>query len=368
MFLKRTKVIYFSGLFACILFSCCSGNKVNNKNTPLKKTVKSTQYFQVSQEKGGDIKHFGEYVHFFINKLDTSKFDSISIQPKEAFSELKKVDSNFYQFKIAPSKVGNITFYVNVFNSRNGKEVYPINTFILSDQEPKTLSFEVKRKFWHDPNAYTQGLVYYDGLLYESTGRHGQSSIRKVNPETGEIIEKREIADNFFGEGISLLNNELYMITYTSQVAFVFDLNTFEEKRRYALQTKEGWGLTNNGSELILSDGSASIYFYEPKYFSLLRQIDVCDNQRLNGQLNELEYTSKGVFANVYGQPYILLIDPDSGSVLAKLNLETLFPPDVPRNDYDYVLNGIAYNPQANTFYVTGKQWPIMYEISISTD
>ncbi len=367
LFIKQVKLLYLSGLIASVLFSCCSGNKVNNKESSKKKHAETKQCFSISTQKDNDIKHLGDSVSFVITELDSFSYDSITIQPRESLSELINLDSNKFQFKIAPVKVGKITYYINIYSSKSETEIYPLNVFVLSDKEPKKLSYKVKRKFWHDPNAYTQGLLFHDGFLYESTGRNGQSSIRKVDPQSGEILEKREIADNYFGEGISLLNDELYMITYTSQVAFVFDINTFEEKRKFNLQTNEGWGLTNNGKELLLSDGSATIYFYEPTYFSLIRQIEVCDNKALNSKLNELEFTPNGLFANVYGQPYILQINPNSGSVLGKLDLLDLFPSDVPRN-YDYVLNGIAFNSETNTFYITGKQWPIMYEISISAD
>jgi glutamine cyclotransferase len=350
-----------------LLFSCCAGNKTSKTISKEKPKQKSSKVFIIEQPTRRMI------------VAQNNSFDIILSSDKEIFPDSitlfhrsSKIDVEFkevlkYIGTAKTNYVGEQSFRLNIFHSDSLKESHSFQLFILPTVVPKFYNYKVLRSFKHDPRAYTQGLLFHNGYLYESTGKEARSSVRKLNPANGEIVLKKALEDRFFGEGLALVGYELYMLTYTSQIGFVFDVESLEERRKFNLQTREGWGLTTFNAELVLSDGSAKLFFYEPEYFSLLREMTVCDNKGLVSQLNELEYTPYGIFANIYGKNQIVLIDENTGILKGIVDLKDLFPEGVPRN-MDHVLNGIAYNPESGTFYVTGKQWPVMYEISITLD
>ncbi|MGD2035628.1 MAG: glutaminyl-peptide cyclotransferase, partial [Bacteroidales bacterium] len=261
-------------------------------------------------------------------------------------------------------KYGKRNIRIKVFFSDSLTQILPLRIIVLPDTPPENLNYKVIRTIRHDPGSFTQGLVFYDGYIYEGTGRQGKSKIMKIDPSEGKIILERKLGDNFFGEGIAIYNDKIYQLTYRSMLGFVYDLETFEQIREFDLQTSEGWGLATDEKSLIVSDGSSSLYFYDPVYLAQTNQLDVCDNKGLIGRLNELEYVDGCIWANVYGEKYILKIDAKNGRVLAKLDLHGIYPEDIPDN-YEFVLNGIAFNPGTKTFYVTGKLWPVLYEIRI---
>lgn len=264
------------------------------------------------------------------------------------------------------SIAGKMNVSITLYYSDTLSESHLVKILHLPKEEPKSLSYQVVRSFSHDPEAYTQGLLYLDGSLYESTGQPNRSSVRALNPINGEVIRKKALAPQYFGEGIAIIDQEIFMLTYRARIGFVFDLKTFELKRTFNLQTQEGWGLTTYNDTLIMSDGTASLYFLlADEYGTLVGQKEICTNKGLVNQLNELEYTPSGLYSNVYGQNIIYKINLATGIVTHTLDLSKLFPDDV-RPDSDHVLNGIAYNKDSDTFYVTGKQWPVMYEIRIS--
>lgn len=226
----------------------------------------------------------------------------------------------------------------------------------------KSYRVEVVREYPHDIASYTQGLFFHDGQMYESTGVAGESTFRKVDMQTGEPLRKLEFADKYFVEGSVVLGDDLYILTWHNKVAFVYDINTLEYKSTWSYP-REGWGLTTDGNSLIASDGSAVLYFMTPE-FKPERQITV----RLNGRpmrfLNELEYIDGKIWANVYTTDMILIIDPEDGKVEAVIDCSGLLPEKLRRPDTD-VLNGIAYNPADKKLYLTGKNWPRLYEVRI---
>ena len=370
----NTKTTYSSiALFRILLitipaiFSCCSGNKTSEKTKNSSKTTKYVKTFEVRKPTKSQIAHHDESFSISFTGIENIVPDSIHVSNNKKSVTTSRVDSLNFTANIETEFVGNQFFNVVVFFSDSLSETHTLKLFILPNTVPVDYTYNVLRTFEHDPRAYTQGLLYNNGYLFESTGRKKQSSIRRINVETGEIVRKKVLEPEFFGEGIAVVGKEIYMITYISQVGFVYDAVTFDLIRKFNLQTKEGWGLTTYGSELILSDGSANLFFFEPKYFSLTKQIEICDNKGLVGKINELEYTRFGLFANVYGENYIVLIDETTGVVKGKVDLTGLFPKGIPEN-YDHVLNGIAFNIEKETFYVTGKQWPVIYEIVINID
>lgn len=230
--------------------------------------------------------------------------------------------------------------------------------------EPALYGYEVIHTYPHDPTAFTQGLVYLEGFLYEGTGLNGRSSLRKVVLESGQVVQQRDLDTRFFGEGITIFNNRVLQLTWQSQTAFVYDLDTFELRTQFSYPM-EGWGLTNDGQKLIMSDGTSTLYFRDPFTFAETGRIAVRQGEKPVANLNELEYIDGQIFANVWQRDYIVRIDPQSGQVTGIINLSGLLS-DADRGGQRVdVLNGIAYDAAGNRLFVTGKLWPKLYEIKL---
>jgi glutamine cyclotransferase len=236
---------------------------------------------------------------------------------------------------------------------------------ILSDIVPQTYSYRIINKYPHDNQAYTQGLVYDNGVLFESTGLEGKSSVRIVNIKSGKPEKMVNLSSQYFAEGIALFNDKIYQITYRSQVGFVYDKKTLNQIRSFDYQILEGWGLSTDGKFLIMTDGSSQLFFIEPEYFTQVDKVQVFDNKGMIDSLNEIEYINGKLLSNVYGKTFIVIIDPLSGKVIGKLECKDLMP-EGSLNDYGKVLNGIAYNPVSGHLYITGKNWPVLYEIELT--
>jgi glutamine cyclotransferase len=222
--------------------------------------------------------------------------------------------------------------------------------------------YRVVRVYPHDPEAFTQGLVYLDGFLYEGTGLNGRSSIRKVKLENGEVVQIQKLDSQYFGEGIAVKGDTIYELTWQSEIGFLYDRATFTRKGTFNYKG-EGWGLTHDGQRLIMSDGSAFLRFLDPGTLKELSRIQVKDGTSPVGNLNELEYVKGEIFANVWQTHRIARISPKTGRVIAWLNLEGLLTPrEAQQAD---VLNGIAYDPAGDRLFVTGKLWPKLFEIKI---
>lgn len=226
--------------------------------------------------------------------------------------------------------------------------------------------YEVVHTYPHDRGAFTQGLLYLDGALYESTGLNGRSSLRKVELETGKVLQKVDLPPAYFAEGLAELNGKLYQLTWTNHTAFVYDLKTFKLETNF-LYVYEGWGLTTDGRSLILSDGTDQIRFINPADFSVERTIQVRENGLAEFNLNELEYIKGEIFANVWQTDDILRIDPATGSVLGRINFAGLLKPE-DRDATTDVLNGIAYDAADDRIFITGKCWPKLFEVRLKKD
>lgn len=227
----------------------------------------------------------------------------------------------------------------------------------------ETGGFSVVAVYPHDPNAFTQGLAIEAGQLYEGTGQYGASTLRRVDLTTGRPEKQRALAPQYFGEGIAILDGLVYQLTWQNGVVVVYDLETFEVERtmRY---TGEGWGLTDDGRQLIMSDGSATIRFRNPATFAVTREIEVRADGVLVSRLNELEYIDGEIWANIWYDDRIARIDPADGKVLGFVDLATLYPQSA--RSSEAVLNGIAYDAAAKRLFVTGKNWPQLYEIEVA--
>src|ERR1700687_6010921 len=219
---------------------------------------------------------------------------------------------------------------------------------------------KVVKTFPHDPHAFTQGLEYYGRYLYESTGRLGQSTLRKVDVETGKVIQKVGLPAKEFGEGLTIFHGKIYQLTWLSKRGFIYGLDTFRQVGEFHYEY-EGWGLTHDETSLILSDGTNALRFIDPASFAVTKTIEVYAGDEAVANLNELEYIDGEIFSNVWHSSRIACIDPHSGKVLAWLDLTALAKKE--QQGEEDVLNGIAYDHEARRLFVTGKDWPEIIEI-----
>lgn len=224
-------------------------------------------------------------------------------------------------------------------------------------------TFKIVHVYPHDSEAFTQGLVYHDGFLYEGTGLNGRSSLRKVRLETGEVLEHTDLAPDYFGEGIAILNDQVFQLTWQSQTGFVYKLSDFSLVRRFSYPG-EGWGLATDGRDLYMSDGSAEIRVIDPAGFREKRRIKVRDGQTPITQLNELEWVEGEIFANIWQTDRIARISPATGRVTGWIDLKGLLSP-MYKLEEGAVLNGIAYDSKSKRLFVTGKLWPKLFEIQL---
>lgn len=231
--------------------------------------------------------------------------------------------------------------------------------------DPDVLSYQVVSTRPHDPQAYTQGFQLIEGRLFESTGQYGASSVREIEPATGKVLRKRPLAKQLFGEGLTVHDGELWVLTWKENTAHVFDRESFKLLRSHTYPG-EGWGLTSDGTQLIMSDGSSDLKFINPKDFSVQKTLSVRDGALAIDQLNELEWVDGEIYANIYLSDRIARISPEDGRVTAWLDLAGLRNL-LSRPNRAEVLNGIAYDAKTGHLLVTGKYWPQMFEIKISS-
>jgi glutaminyl-peptide cyclotransferase len=238
-----------------------------------------------------------------------------------------------------------------------------MSSFIFAQSRTPEYTFQVVHAYAHDPEAFTQGLFYHNGFLYEGTGLNGRSSLRKVKLETGAVLNKVDLPPALFGEGIALVRGDIYQLTWQSQVGFVYKLEDFQFQRQFTYPG-EGWGLTTNGSELFLSDGTAELRVLDPQTFKEKRRIQVRDRDTPVDQINELEWVEGEIYANIWQTNRIARIAPQTGKVVGWIDLTGLLSP-MYHLEEGAVLNGIAYDALGKRLFVTGKLWPKLFEIRL---
>jgi glutamine cyclotransferase len=279
---------------------------------------------------------------------------------------VKAIKSDPWEYSIPSSlniKTGRKSIKVTAY--KNGRPQNTVTRFMIiySDVVPKKYAYKVIHTYSHNRDAFTQGLVYDNGVLFEGTGENG-SSLREVELETGKVIRQHNLDDTLFGEGITLYKDLIYQVTWKSKIGFVYNKSDFKLINKIYYAT-EGWGLTTINDRIILSDGTNILYFFEPEMFTVASQIEVYDNEKKVDQLNELEYINGEIWANIWMTDLIARIDPASGKVLAYIDLKGLLPKS-DRSEETDVLNGIAYDSSANRIFVTGKRWPKLFEIKLT--
>lgn len=293
---------------------------------------------------------------------------------------IEKIDISVNGSIIQTSKNLTNSFVINSENFSVGKHIVKVSAIkddgtvgenyeeilITSDFKPTRYSYEIIASYPHNSSHFTQGLEFHDNVLYEGTGQEGQSGIYSVNLKNGNTIKEYKLDKQYFGEGITILNNKIFQLTYKNNIGFVYDLNSFETLGTWKYRSREGWGLTNDGQNLIMSDGTENIYFINPETFREVRRIQATDEHNVVKNLNELEFIKGEIWANIWTTDTIVIIDPNSGKITGTIDLSGLSG-SVIKNQVEQidVLNGIAWNPVSDKIYVTGKLWPKIFEIKI---
>lgn len=269
---------------------------------------------------------------------------------------------------LSPTKLGKKTLTATItFEDRTvsvNKEIK-----VLGKKAPDLYTYKIINEYPHDPSSYTQGLEFVGDTLYEGTGKKGRSILRKYNFKTGKVYDEIALNDTYFGEGITILGNKVFQLTWRSGVGFIYDQGTLEKLDNFNYgKSKEGWGLTNDGENLYKSDGTEKIWILDPETLVEKNHIQISTNTSLFADANELEYVDGKIYANVYQKPGVMIIDAKSGAIEGVVNFGGLSDKVTKTKNWmaaENVLNGIAYHKERKTFFVTGKEWDILFEVQI---
>lgn len=347
--------------FICfLLFSCNNIEKNNNTNND---TIvnKDISVINIVSPKPLSLFTIGDKIEIKANVTTESAPDSSFILLNN-----KVVITNFRSAKNTINTdschTGNNNIQIIVWN--NGKQdISNVSILLKSNVVPEKFSYKVIKAFPHNSKSYTQGLVYENGFMYEGTGQYGESDLQKYKLQNSELIQSYNLPEDVFGEGIVIYKNKIYQLTWQSQIAFELDKSTFKLINKFNFNT-EGWGITNLDGNLIMSDGSNTLYVLNPETFSEIKKIEVYDNIGPVNQLNELELIDGKIYANVYQTDNIVIIEPQTGKVIGKINCNGLLDKSKVTKEVD-VLNGIAWDQQNRKLFLTGKWWPQIYEVQI---
>ena len=281
----------------------------------------------------------------------------------ELLEESNELDFTVYNVKL--DQIGKSNFFVQATKTDSVNNSRTLAFNVVSDTAPKKYSYTTLKDYPHNPGFYTQGLEFHKGYLYEGTGEKGKSGLFKVSLNSGNHVMHHSLDEKYFGEGITILDNKVYQLTYRAQKGFVYNLSDFAVIDSFTFESKEGWGLTNDGKNLIMSNGSHELIWLDPTNYSEIKKIQVANNTGIVNYLNELEYINESIYANVYTSNLIVQIEPETGKVLSEINLDGILNMYTnPSDTIDY-LNGIAYDSDKERLFVTGKWWPRLFEIEL---
>ena len=240
-----------------------------------------------------------------------------------------------------------------------------LNTAFIPQKPPAKIPHKIINTYPHPPDSFTQGLAFAEGYLYEGTGKYGLSRLRKIRLESGEILKEHRLPPDIFGEGITIFQDKIIQLTWYARTGFVYDINSFQLLKTFRYPFRiEGWGITNNGKDLIVSDGSHRLFFLDPISFAPKNILEVYDHNGPVRKINELEYIEGVIYANVWQSSKIIRIDPHSGIVTGIIDLSELVPRQF-HGHLDNVLNGIAYDSERKSIFITGKMWPHVFELKL---
>ncbi len=355
--MKKTAFPFVLIFFLFITFFSCS-------NTP-KRSRKPVSTITILPKKSTYI--LGDKIAVNVQtKVKNGEIENIKVYYKnQLLKESKELDFTVEGIEI--NTLGNSNFTVESVKTDGVKNTRTQTIKSLSDSETKIYNYQVVNHYPHSKDNYTQGLEYYNGFLYEGTGEYKKSGLYKVNLKSGKTVQSFKMDDKYFGEGITVLNDKIYQLTYRAKKGFVYNREDFALIDSFQINssTKEGWGLTNDGTNLIMSDGSHILTWLDPNDFSVVKTLQVANNKDIIFSLNELEYIDGIIYANIYTTEIIVQIDEKTGKLLAEINCKGII--DMYKNGRDTLnfMNGIAYDSSNKRLFVTGKLWPKLFEIQL---
>ncbi|TWR24021.1 glutaminyl-peptide cyclotransferase [Mucilaginibacter pallidiroseus] len=350
------RLLYFA--FAAILFAYGCDNKKNTQEGDFSVSPDAGTMYKVGQPINAKVTYPADVKpDSVVYLLDTMRIAST----KDSAAVTIKTDSLTMGVKIITAKVYN-----------GGKsQDFVTNVVLLATKAPEELTFKVEKVFPHDTSSYTEGLIYQDGILYESDGGRtaegsGQSSIRKVDLATGRVLQKTDIDPKIFAEGIAIVDNKIVQLTYTEKIGYVWDKNSLKLLNTFNNNVGvEGWGMTYDGKKLYMDDKTNRLWFLDKNNYRSIGYVDVYDDKGPVNQINELEYIDGLVYANVYETNDIVVIDPKTGAVVKRADMTSLYPQNT-RPMYADFFNGIAYDKATKRIFVTGKKWDKLFQVKFA--
>ncbi|HAN18490.1 MAG: hypothetical protein A2X13_08730 [Bacteroidetes bacterium GWC2_33_15] len=352
-------VLFFSLIASC---SNKTENKISSEQSTSSNNIEKISVLAINAPKAGELFTIGDNIPIDITLNKTElKIDSLIVEDEKSKTSLNSTDLK-YTWQTKNLKTGNNQLRVYAYSGGNRIDSYYLKLRFRSDVIPELLECKIIKSYPHDKKAYTQGLIFENGIMYEGTGQYGESVLRKTDFETGKLLAELSLPAQYFGEGITSFGDKIIQLTWTSNLGFVYDKNSFKLLTTLQYST-QGWGLTNDGRRLIMSDGSSTIYFLDPEYFTQTGSIDIYDNNGPVKMLNELEYIDGLVYANVYQTEEIIAFDPETGKVLKRIDCRKIIP-DGYKGEQDNVLNGIACDSKTGKIFITGKRWPKLFEVN----
>ena len=333
------KIASILTLACLIIFNACGSKYKLQLESPKSIQIDKPLKLSVKEKSGNPI----DSIQYFINGRLIENHEAVDIK---GYKLGKQALSATIYFEGKSKKLNNTIYFLN-------------------DTPPKVFSYEVINEYPHDDKAFTQGFVYHNGFFYESTGQNGKSSLRKTEIETGKVLQKIELDRQYFGEGMTIKDGKIYQLTWRKKVGFIYNLESFKLEKTFDYgQSSEGWGLTHNTEYLIKTDGSERMWFLNPKTFKEDYFIETYTNKRKAEKLNELEFVNGKIYANIWQQNSILIVEPSNGAIEAIVSLKGL-QSKAGQSGEDNVLNGIAYDAEQDRLYVTGKNWNKVFEIKL---
>jgi len=351
-------------IFIVLILLSCNKKESQKIKEPLadsEKKIKAVSVIEVKSPKAEELFAVGTDIKIDLTlKVIDINIDSVVVETENQKEKLN-IESLTYTWKTENLRTGENQLRIYAYSEGAQIDTYYLKLRFKSDIVPEILECKIINTFPHDIKSYTQGLIFEDGILYEGTGQYGQSVLRKTEFETGKILAELSLPAQYFGEGITALGDKIIQLTWTSRVGFVYDKQSFKLLTTLQYDT-QGWGLTTDGKQLIMSDGSSIIYFLDPEYFTQSRTLEIFDNEGPVRMLNELEYINGLIYANIYQTEEIIAFDPKSGKVIKRIDCRKIIP-DGFRGEQDNVLNGIAYDKNSGRIFITGKRWPKLFEV-----
>ena len=348
--MKIYKILIVTGLL--ILTAGC-GNK----------TVSDKDFFTISIKNKKKGYTSSEKISVLVNNKKSKQVDSVAyaLDSKRVSSTIGLSETSL---PLENLKLGNKTITATIYSEGETFEATE-NIILLSSITPKLYTYKILETYPHDIKAYTQGLEFINDTLYESTGTYKISSLRKTNYKTGEVLQKVDLADSYFGEGLTILNDKIYQLTWREKTGFIYNLSDMKKTGTFVYgKSKEGWGLCNDGKTIFKSDGTEKIWTLDPNTLSEVDHIELYTNTSKIPKVNELEWVDGKIYANIYERDAIAIVDPTNGAVEGVIDLSDL-KSKVTQHEALNVLNGIAYNGEENILYITGKNWDKLFKIEV---